>query len=152
MRRISVPVADAFHHQNSTPNCSRLGVLVSAPRKPRGDHACFACARGVHGLGQRVAGSTLFCSLFSQNLHQLFRGGTRTLPVSAMHCQCVSSNSFSSNLDRQNVITTMIMHRRTGLAGACRYQHDQKLRAQSNRQAGQAGLTILWNKSALWNK
>ena len=72
-----------LHHQNLTPNPSRLGVSISASRKPRGVRAYSACAGGVHGLGRRAAGLTLFCPLFSQNLHQLFRGGTRSLRCSS---------------------------------------------------------------------
>ena len=75
--------SSVFHHQNLTPNPSRLGVSISASRKPRGVRAYSACAGGVHGLGRRAAGLTLFCPLFSQNLHQLFRGGTRSLRCSS---------------------------------------------------------------------
>lgn len=92
-----------FHHQNSTPNCSRLGVFISTSRKPRGDRARSACARGASSLGRSAAGLTLFCPLFSQNLHQRFRRGTRTLPAAAMTCQCVRLNGFPSNLDRQGM-------------------------------------------------
>lgn len=63
-------------------------------------------------MGRRSAGSTLFCPLFSQNIHQLFRRGTRTLPFCAKSCQCVRPNGFPSNLDRQSVNRTVVIHRR----------------------------------------
>ncbi len=71
-------------HQNLTPNPSLLGVSISTSRKPRGVRAHSACAGGGHGLGHRAASSTLFCPLFSQNLHQLFRRGKRTLAFVAI--------------------------------------------------------------------
>ena len=98
-----------FRHQNLTPNPSRLGVFISASRKPRGVRAHSACAGGGHGLGHRAAGLTLFCPLFSQNLHQLFRSGTRTLPVARTSCQCVRLNGFPSNLDRQSMSRTSVI-------------------------------------------
>ena len=100
--------SSVFRHQNLTPNPSRLGVSISASRKPRGVRAHSACAGGGHGLGHRAAGLTLFCPLFSQNLHQLFRRGTRTLPVCAMSCQCVRLNGFPSNLDMQSMSRTSV--------------------------------------------
>ncbi len=78
--KMPVLSVEFLHHQNSTPNPYRLGVSISTSRKPRGDCAHSARARGVHDLTRRAVSSTLFCPLFSQNLHQLFRRGTRTVP------------------------------------------------------------------------
>jgi len=98
---IGLGLGSGFHHQNSTPNPSRLGVSISASRKPRGDRARSACARGAHGLGRRAAGSTLFRPLFSQNLHQLFRRGTRTLSCAVGIYACVGFSSLTGGLDHQ---------------------------------------------------
>lgn len=99
--RISVFVADLFHHQYLAPNCSQLGVSISTSRKPRAVRAHSARAMGMHGLGRRAVGSTLFCPLFSQNLHQLFRRGTRTLTFVAIAYMRASLQGFPADLDRR---------------------------------------------------
>ncbi len=83
-----------LHHQNSTPNCSRLGVSICTSRTSRRVRAHSACARGASALSRRAAGSTLFCPLFSQNLHQLFRSGTRTSLSGRTACACVGFTGF----------------------------------------------------------
>ena len=90
-----------FHHQYLAPNCSQLGVSISTSRKPRAVRAHSACAMGMHGLGRRAVGSTLFCPLFSQNLHQLFRRGTRTLTFVAIAYVRASLQGFPADLDRR---------------------------------------------------
>ena len=100
--KMPVIEVEVLHHQYLTPNCSQLGVSISASRKPREVRAHSACARGMQGLGRRAAGSTLFCPLFSQNLHQLFRRGTRTFPSCAMGCACVSLMGFPIGLGEQD--------------------------------------------------
>ena len=89
-------------HQKLTPNPSRLGVSISASRKPRGVRAYSACAGGVHGLGRRAAGLTLFCPLFSQNLHQLFRRGTRRLRCSSNTYARAMGSGLLACLHEQN--------------------------------------------------
>ena len=95
-------------HQNSAPNCSQLGVFICASRKPRGDRTHSACARGVRDLTRRAVSSTLFCPLFSQNLHQLFRRGTRTLPYAARNYACVGVSGLTAGLDDQPITEAVI--------------------------------------------
>ena len=95
-------------HQNLTPNPSRLGVSISASRKPRGVRAHSARAQGGHGLSHRAASSTLFCPLFSQNLHQLFRRGTRTLTFFAIAYVRASLQGFPADLDRRCMSRTSV--------------------------------------------
>ena len=90
-------------HHNLTPNCSQLGVSICTSRKPRGDRAHSACAGGGHGLCRRAAGLTLVCPLFSQNLHQLFRRGTRPLPSAARNYACVCFSGLTAGLDDQPI-------------------------------------------------
>ena len=63
---------------------------------------------GVHGLGRRAAGLTLFCPLFSQNLHQLFRRGTRTLPYAARNYACAGVSGLTDGLDDQPITEAVI--------------------------------------------
>lgn len=78
--RYPVPFAVKIHHQNITPNPSRLGVFVCGFPKPRGGPGYFACAsRSACGRHDRP-GSPLLRPIFSRNLRQLLRRGTRTSP------------------------------------------------------------------------
>ena len=105
-------------HQNSAPNCSQLGVSICASRKPRGDRTHSACARGVRDLTRRAVSSTLFCPLFSQNLHQLFRQGTRTLPYAARNYACVGASGLTAGLDGQpNTEAVIVTERITSVRG-----------------------------------
>ncbi len=106
--KMRVLQVEFLHHQNLTPNPSRLGVSISASRKPRGVRAHSACAGGGYGLGHRAAGLTLFCPLFSQNLHQLFRRGTRTLTFVAIAYVCASLQGFPEDLDRRCMSRTSV--------------------------------------------
>ena len=99
--KMRVLPVEVLHHQYLAPNCSQLGVSISTSRKPRAVRAHSACAMGMHGLGRRAVGSTLFCPLFSQNLHQLFRRGTRTLTFVAIAYVRASLQGFPADLDRR---------------------------------------------------
>ena len=92
-----------LHHHYSTPNCSQLGVFTSSSRRTRGVHAHSACARGWSEPAPVVAGSTLFCPLFSGNLRQLFRRSTRTSSCVTTTCACVGFLSSPTGLDEQTI-------------------------------------------------
>lgn len=92
-----------LHHQNSTPNCSQLGVFICASRMTRGVPAHSACASGWSDTVPMEASSTLFCPLFSRNLCQLFRRSTRTSPCTTTSCACVDFSSLTTCLDKQTI-------------------------------------------------
>ena len=85
-------------HHYSAPNRSRLGVFVCEPPKPRGVPGHFACAsRSAHGRHDRP-GSPLFRPVFSRNLRQLLRHGTRRRRFSSMVCACADGNGWLAGL------------------------------------------------------
>jgi hypothetical protein len=74
--------------------------------KQRGVPGCSACATDHRRQRPNAAGSTLFCSLFSQNLRQLLRQSTRTRPFHAATCTCVTAMGYPSCMDDQRIKPT----------------------------------------------
>ena len=87
-----------LHHQNIAPNRSRLGVFVCGFPKPRGLRGRSACAsRSARGWYDRP-GSPLFRPIFSRNLRQLLRRGTRRRRFPSMVCACADGNGWLAGL------------------------------------------------------
>ena len=90
-------------HHYSAPNRSRLGVFISASRKPRGVPGRSACADGRRTRGRDAPGSPLFRPLFSRNLRQLLRRGTRTRPCAPETCAHAIAIGCPANVEQQSI-------------------------------------------------
>ena len=95
--RAVITVVD-FRHQNSAPNCSQLGVFISASRKSRGDRAHSACASHPRHERPNSPGLPLFCPIFSRNLRQPLRRGTRRRRCSSATYACADGNGWLAGL------------------------------------------------------
>jgi len=75
-----------------------LGVFLCGFRTPRRLPGRSACAnRAGHGRRDPPS-SPLFCPIFSRNLRQLLRRGTRRRRSSSMACACADGNGWLAGL------------------------------------------------------
>ena len=91
-----------LHHQNSAPNPSRLGVFICGFHTPRGLPGRSACAASRLAKGDTALGSPLFCPIFSRNLRQLLRRGSRRRPCPSTTCACSDGNGWLAGLHEQS--------------------------------------------------
>lgn len=87
-----------LHHHYSAPNRSRLGVFVCGIRAPRGTPARSACATRRSPDRHHAPSSPLFRPIFSRNLRQLLRRGTRRRRFPSMVCACADGNGWLAGL------------------------------------------------------
>ena len=88
-------------HQNSAPNCSQLGVFICGFRPSRGAPGHSACASSSLSDRHHAPGSPLFRPIFSRNLRQLLRRGTRRRRCSSTTCARADANGCLAGLHEQ---------------------------------------------------
>ena len=94
------------HHHYSAPNRSRLGVSISGVRRRRGVPGHSACAASRRTRGHDAIGSPLFRPIFSRNLRQLLRRGTRTRPCVPATCARAIAIGCPANLEQESITPT----------------------------------------------
>ena len=88
-------------HHYSAPNCSQLGVFICGFRPSRGAPGHSACASSSLSDRHHAPGSPLFRPIFSRNLRQLLRRGTRRRRCSSTTCARADANGCLAGLHEQ---------------------------------------------------
>ncbi len=95
-------VASPQHHHLLTPNRSRLGVFICGIPTPRGVPRHSACATSRSPDRHHAPGLPLFRPIFSRNLRQLLRRGTRRRRCASTTCACADGNGWLAGLHEQS--------------------------------------------------
>src|SRR6218665_1393116 len=95
-----------LHPHYSAPTRSRLGVFICGFRTPRGLPGRSACAASRLAKGDTVPGSPLFRPIFSRNLRQLLRRGTRRQCCPSSTCACAAGNGLPACLHERSRCAT----------------------------------------------